>query len=602
MLGALPVLVTIKLFASASLPSEVAFLKRDVDDLLGDYRGAGRGMVRVAVRDPSADTAALREARQLGIPAVQFNVLGRSELQVKEGYLGVAVQYAEGVKTIPFVQEGGDLEYRLTSEIRALTHRERPVVGVSETSDATSVRARRSFDALQEQLGRTYTARPLTLGDSAIAEDVKVLVLIGAPDSLRGRQQERLEQFLRRGGGALVMASGMALNPGTPVAYARPVAWNRVLKPYGVQIHSDMAFDLASNERIAVPAQFGQVLVSYPLWLRALSTKASPVNAQLNAVLLPWASTIDTTGAAPGSVTPLLATSRAGGLQEVTAFLTPAREFPRDSLARRLLAVQVNPLARDTAPPLRGRLVVVGSADFASDRYAGNSPENVVFALNAVDWLAQDDALIAIRSKNRAPAPLVFTSGTKRDAVKYGNMIGIPLLLVAAAAARLWRRRLITRRPYRPLGAALVELITGQNGPAFGTLYVRKPGDTRVFLWRGRSLPGPTNRVDDWRDKRIAGVEPDSVRALEIARGKERYALERRDRRWTLAGRGPADSAAVTRLLEHYRSLAAVGFATPQQADSLRARRPSRRATLRGPGGRVLLALAFDSTASGTWG
>src|SRR2546427_771253 len=146
------------------------------------------------------------------------------------------------------------------------------------------------------------------------------------------------------------------------------------------------------------------------------------------------------------------------------------------------------------------------------------------------------------------------------------------------------------------------ELITGQNGPAFGTLYVRKPGDTRVFLWRGRSLPGPTSRVDDWRDKRIAGVEPDSVRALEIARGKERYALERRDRRWTLAGRGPADSAAVTRLLEHYRSLAAVGFATPQQADSLRARRPSRRATLRGPGGRVLLALAFDSTASGTWG
>src|SRR3989475_771056 len=146
------------------------------------------------------------------------------------------------------------------------------------------------------------------------------------------------------------------------------------------------------------------------------------------------------------------------------------------------------------------------------------------------------------------------------------------------------------------------ELITGQNGPAFGTLYVRKPGDTRVFLWRGRSLPGPTSRVDDWRDKRIAGVEPDSVRALEIARGKERYALERRDRRWTLAGRGPADSAAVTRLLEQYRRVAAVGFATPPQADSLRARRPSRRATLRGTSGRGLFALVVGSPAGGTLG
>src|SRR3989441_8422905 len=151
-------------------------------------------------------------------------------------------------------------------------------------------------------------------------------------------------------------------------------------------------------------------------------------------------------------------------------------------------------------------------------------------------------------------------------------------------------------------GRPLVTLITGQNGPAFGTLYVRKPGDTRVFLWRGRSLPGPTSRVDDWRDKRIADVEPDSVRAFEIARGKERYALERRDRRWTITGRGPADPAPVARLLEQDRRVAAVGFATAPQADSLRARRPSRRATLRGTSRRRVLALPFDSPPRGPSG
>src|SRR5256885_14949967 len=84
--------------------------------------------------------------------------------------------------------------------------------------------------------------------------------------------------------------------------------------------------------------------------------------SQLNAVLLPWASTIDTTGAAPGSVTPLLGTSRAGGLQQVTAFLTPAREFPRDSLARRLMAVPGNPPAPAPAPPPPGRPLAAGRA------------------------------------------------------------------------------------------------------------------------------------------------------------------------------------------------------------------------------------------------
>src|SRR5438309_6624155 len=90
-LRTLPDLVTVKLFASGALPPEVVFLRRDVDDLLRDYRAAGRGKVKLVIEDPSADSAARREAQSLGIPPVQFNVVGRAELQVKEGYLGIAV-------------------------------------------------------------------------------------------------------------------------------------------------------------------------------------------------------------------------------------------------------------------------------------------------------------------------------------------------------------------------------------------------------------------------------------------------------------------------------------------------------------------------------
>jgi ABC-type uncharacterized transport system involved in gliding motility auxiliary subunit len=245
----------------------------------------------------------------------------------------------------------------------------------------------------------------------------------------------------------------MELSTQGPFAFSRLVGWNDLLKPYGVSIGSNMVYDLASNERVGIPAQFGQVLISYPFWLRALGTKASAVNAELDGILLPWASTIDTTKALPGTITPLFATSRAGGTQETTAFLDPARQFGRDSLRSRLVAALVNPLAHDSASVVRGRVVVVGSSDFASDRYARNSPENIVFVQNAVDWLAQDEALITIRSKNRAPPQLVFTSVAKRDAAKYGNIVGVPVLLIVAGSLRLWRRRLITRQTYRPLAA-----------------------------------------------------------------------------------------------------------------------------------------------------
>src|SRR5207249_9099857 len=109
--------------------------------------------------DPSADSAALREARTLGIPPVQFNVRGKGELQVKEGYLGLAVRYADGVKTIPFVQQTNDLEYRLTYDIRALTSASKPAIGFGEITDAqTPPQMRRSFDALRQQPERTYPA------------------------------------------------------------------------------------------------------------------------------------------------------------------------------------------------------------------------------------------------------------------------------------------------------------------------------------------------------------------------------------------------------------------------------------------------------------
>ncbi len=423
LLRTLPDLVTIKLFVSSALPKEIESTRRDVDDLLRDYRAAGHGKVKLVIQDPSADSAAMREARSTGIPPVQFNVLGQGELQVKEGYLGLAVRYAEGVKTIPFIQQTSDLEYRLTSHIRALTHPEHSAVAFGEINDAAATRGRRSFEALREQLGATHTVGAFALTDSVIAPDVKVIAVAGTPDSLTAAQLARLRAFLDRGGSLLVMASGMALSDRGPFALSRRVGWNELLKPYGVAIASDMVYDLASNTQVGIPAQFGQVLVAYPFWLRALGTGRSPVNADLGSVMLPWASQIDTVKAS-ASVTPLLVTSRAGGVQQTTAFIEPG-----------------------------GRVVVVGSADFASDHYARNSPTNIVLVQNAIDWLAQDEGLIAIRSKDRAPPPLVFSSSVARGAAKYGNLAGVPLLLMAAGIARLLGRRRTTRRVYRPLAA-----------------------------------------------------------------------------------------------------------------------------------------------------
>ena len=73
---------------------------------------------------------------------------------------------------------------------------------------------------------------------------------------------------------------------------------------------------------------------------------------------------------------------------------------------------------------------------------------------NAVDWLSQDTDLISIRSKDRAPPRLVFGSALKQDAVKYGNVIGVPVALGLYATFRLLRRRRLRLLPWAPGAAA----------------------------------------------------------------------------------------------------------------------------------------------------
>lgn len=445
--GSLPDLVTIKVFASQELPAEVALMKRDLDDMLRDLRSAGKGKIRVIERDPASDEAARRDAQTLGVDPVQFNVLGRSELQVKQGYLGLSIQYANGTETIPFVQRTDNLEYRLASAIRTLTRTKKPVVGLVLEPGPTGLQT----SELEQQLGKSYEVRRISLADSTQpAGDVAVLVLLGSPDSLTPAQAERFRRFFARGGSALVLASGMPLSARLPVASPRPVAWNAVLKPFGVSIRSDLAYDLMANEIVPLPTDFGQVLQSYPFFIRSRSTGRSPVNQEVNEVTLTWASTVDTTGAPKGSVTPLLVTSPGAGAFTTQVSIDPSQTFPRRDLKPRLLGVAVAPRGSAGAPA--GRAVVVGSAEFVNDRFVRRAPDNLALALNAVDWLAQDEALIAIRSKDRRPPPLVFSSATEREGVKYANVIGVPALVALAGLAHLLRRRRRTRDQYTPVG------------------------------------------------------------------------------------------------------------------------------------------------------
>jgi len=441
----LPDLVTLRLYASKELPAEFALNKRDVDDLLRDLKSAGHGKIRVIEADPAANAAISTDAQTFGIAPVQFNVVGQSELQVKQGWFGLVVQYGAEHETIPFIRQTDDLEYRLASIIRNFTRTTKPRLALIADSTAGS------YQGLREQLEKSYAVSAPNLADStATLDSTAVLVAAMGRDSLATAAAAKVSRYLAGGGSALVLEGGVSVAPQREFAQRIPVWWNPLLKPYGVEIKQDMVYDLRANQVVAVPTNFGQVLEPYPFFVRGQSTKASPINADLSEVDLAWTSTVDTAAASSGTVVPLIVTSAAAGLAADPLMLDPAQPFSSANLGRRVIGVQVTPRAGTGGP----RLVVVGDAPLASDQMAQRSPANLAFALNAVDWLAQDEALISIRAKDRRPPPLVFHSNAVRATVKYGNLAALPILVAAYGFFRLIERRRKAATPYRRLAEA----------------------------------------------------------------------------------------------------------------------------------------------------
>ena len=85
------------------------------------------------------------------------------------------------------------------------------------------------------------------------------------------------------------------------------------------------------------------------------------------------------------------------------------------------------------------RAAVIGDGDFLSNTYLGNGG-NRALGERLVDWLLGDDALVNLPPRG-APDRVLRLSQGQLNAVSLGFLAGLPLLLLAAGGAVVWRRR-----------------------------------------------------------------------------------------------------------------------------------------------------------------
>jgi ABC-type uncharacterized transport system involved in gliding motility auxiliary subunit len=136
----------------------------------------------------------------------------------------------------------------------------------------------------------------------------------------------------------------------------------------------------------------------------------------------------------------VLATTSADSWAETTYREEQVRPDPEETKGPLALAAAIEPSTMGTG---KGRLVVVGDATLVEDNLlssvSGNIG-NIDLFMNAIGWLAEDEALISIRPKEQEQRTVVLTAPQSR-AVIYSSILFVPLVVLAAGALVWWRRR-----------------------------------------------------------------------------------------------------------------------------------------------------------------
>ena len=449
-LGGLDDIVTLKLVISDELPAELQPNLRDVADLVADLRGAAGGRLVVENLNPNDDEEVAREARNLGVTQNEFNVLRDDEFEVRRGWFGLALLYADEREVIPFISRTDDLEFRLVSAIAAMTTEE--LRGVAFLTGFGS-QGPETFPSFAQGMSDRYDLQTIDLTVDTVPDlsrDILDIVVVAGPQQPLGAPAvEAIRSFIDAGGSALFLIDKHQVSPEAPLMYPVFTGLEGFLQEKGVGTDAGVVLDHGSNSRISMGRQgIFNVVRPYPLWPIAVKGDAHPTTRDLSNLSVGWATVLTVTDS---TVQRLWVTTENGAIQAAGGIIMPDAllEPDRNDFQTLTLGVALDPAAADDGESsgggddsaTAGRMIVIGDVDFLQEQFVQANPQNLVFTLNAMDWLAQDEALIGIRSKLRTPPVMAFTSEFQGAALKWGNLVGVPLLFVLLGVVRVTGRR-----------------------------------------------------------------------------------------------------------------------------------------------------------------
>lgn len=425
-----PVVVTA--YFTSDLPAAILQTRTDFKDLLTEYSNIARGNLQFEFVNPNDDEKLEKEIAQYGISPQIINVREKDQSVQKKVYLAALLKYDDKKEAIPVILPGAAMEYSLSSSIKKLIGKHKPVLGYVQGHSEPSIY---SMQQAMKDLDVLYSIENVNLSQTVNLDKYKSLIIVAPSDTIPDYDLQQLDRFLSKGGNLFIAMNRVAGNLNNASGYDISTGLETWLSRKGINVDNKFIVD-ASCGNVSVRQQQGVYSItsqlSFPYLPLIKNFSDHPASKGIEAVLMQFASPISYSGDAAVKFEPLAYTS------EKTGLIPTPLQF---DIQKRWLNSDFNqsklPVAAAFEGPISGnnysRMIVVGDGDFAingeGQQVRQVNPDNVNLMVNSIDWLSDDTGLIELRTKGITSRPLDQIEDGKKAFLKYLNFL-LPVLLI----------------------------------------------------------------------------------------------------------------------------------------------------------------------------
>jgi gliding-associated putative ABC transporter substrate-binding component GldG len=436
--------ITIQAYFSKDLPPNIAGVRRDFKDLLIEYANRSKGKIIYEIKDPNADESIEKEALQNGIRPVLINVREKDQVKQQKAFLGAVLKMGDRKEVIPFIQPGAPLEYSLSSAIKKLSVKDKPIIGLLQGQGEPAL------DELQQvrsELEVLYKIQTITLNDTAkISNQINTLALIRPTDSLTKAELNVLDDFLERGGNILVAISRVKGDLQSQYGSELNTQVESWLQKKGITIEPSFVVD-AHCGTVSLQQQSGRfsyrTQIQFPYIPLIAKFADHPVVKGLESLMLPFVSPIEYHGDSSVIYTPLAFSSENSSELKAPIFFDVQKQWTKADFNKPNLVVAAA-LEGKLSANSHNKMVIIGNGDFAiGDKNSRQQiqSDNVSLFVNGIDWLSDATGLISLRTKAISSRPIDQLEDGTKALLKYLNFLLPIILIIIVGIIRMQRNK-----------------------------------------------------------------------------------------------------------------------------------------------------------------